>query len=209
MQIRYLFTALACLLFTSSWAQEPIVEGQMALIEQPIHPDSLVEGGALEDKRIPKVDTFIIRCHPPSISKGPLYVVDGNPMEKEAFMEISPEEIESREILMDDSALAIYGSRAASGVIIIRTKQEGLVPETWQEPSWYRRNDQLFFRTDERETILRMSVVSISGATLHSQVAYNAETGVLLDDIPKNTPLFLLLTTARGSTAWRMQWSDQ
>jgi TonB-linked SusC/RagA family outer membrane protein len=52
----------------------------------------------------------------------PLYVVDGVPMGT-TIRDFSPNDIESLQVLKDASAAAIYGSRAANGVIIITTKQ--------------------------------------------------------------------------------------
>ena len=51
----------------------------------------------------------------------PLYVVDG--MQTENINNINANDITSYEILKDASALAIYGTRAANGVIIITTKK--------------------------------------------------------------------------------------
>ncbi len=55
-------------------------------------------------------------------STAPLYVVDGVPMGT-TIRDFSPNDIESLQVLKDASAAAIYGSRAANGVIIITTKQ--------------------------------------------------------------------------------------
>lgn len=52
----------------------------------------------------------------------PLYVVDGIPF-VDAINQISPNDIESIEILKDASATAIYGNRGANGVILITTKK--------------------------------------------------------------------------------------
>ena len=51
----------------------------------------------------------------------PLYIIDGVPT-KTAISEISPNDIESINILKDASSAAIYGARAANGVVIITTK---------------------------------------------------------------------------------------
>lgn len=51
----------------------------------------------------------------------PLYVVDGMPTEN--INNINTNDITSYDILKDASALAIYGTRAANGVIIITTKK--------------------------------------------------------------------------------------
>ncbi|MGL4293752.1 MAG: SusC/RagA family TonB-linked outer membrane protein [Bacteroidales bacterium] len=53
-------------------------------------------------------------------SNDPLYVVDGIPVDNVSFL--SPNDIESMQILKDASSAAIYGSRAANGVILITTK---------------------------------------------------------------------------------------
>ncbi|PJJ47921.1 SusC/RagA family TonB-linked outer membrane protein [Hymenobacter chitinivorans] len=71
-----------------------------------------------------------------SISSGtsPLIVVDGQPIFtgntsalgngfSNALADINPADIESYEVLKDGSATAIYGSRAANGVILITTKK--------------------------------------------------------------------------------------
>lgn len=70
-----------------------------------------------------------------SISAGtdPLYIVDGVPVQSSAISslytesnplsDINPADIASIEVLKDAAATALYGSRAASGVIIITTKQ--------------------------------------------------------------------------------------
>jgi TonB-linked SusC/RagA family outer membrane protein len=70
-----------------------------------------------------------------SVSAGnqPLYVIDGIPMtsasqantggQTNPLTDINPTDIASLEILKDASASAIYGSRAANGVVIITTKR--------------------------------------------------------------------------------------
>lgn len=51
----------------------------------------------------------------------PLYVVDGIQIEN-ALQTLSPQDIESIDVLKDASATAIYGARGANGVVIITTK---------------------------------------------------------------------------------------
>jgi len=51
----------------------------------------------------------------------PLYVIDGVPAG--GLNQINPADIESIEVLKDASAAAIYGSRAANGVILVTTKK--------------------------------------------------------------------------------------
>lgn len=51
----------------------------------------------------------------------PYYVIDGIPGASIAL--VAPEDIESMDVLRDASATAIYGSKAANGVIIVTTKR--------------------------------------------------------------------------------------
>ncbi|WP_410478725.1 SusC/RagA family TonB-linked outer membrane protein [Pedobacter frigidisoli] len=59
-----------------------------------------------------------------SSSNDPLYVVDGYPLETASnFNLINPSDIESLEVLKDAASAAIYGSRAANGVVLVTTKR--------------------------------------------------------------------------------------
>jgi len=49
-------------------------------------------------------------------------VVDGYPLGEQNLNSINPNDIESIEVLKDASASAIYGSRAANGVVLVTTK---------------------------------------------------------------------------------------
>lgn len=58
-----------------------------------------------------------------SLSAGsdPLYVIDGYPASEDVY--INPNDIESIDVLKDAASAAIYGSRGASGVVLITTKR--------------------------------------------------------------------------------------
>ncbi|MBP8766041.1 MAG: SusC/RagA family TonB-linked outer membrane protein, partial [Ferruginibacter sp.] len=63
-----------------------------------------------------------------SASNSPLYVIDGVPISTNSYSgnplaDINFNDIESFDILKDASAAAIYGSRAANGVVLITTKK--------------------------------------------------------------------------------------
>ncbi len=71
-----------------------------------------------------------------SASSQPLYIVDGIPINTGSFsqvgvggqtlnslVDINPNEIESFEVLKDAAATAVYGARAANGVVLITTKR--------------------------------------------------------------------------------------
>lgn len=101
-----------------------------------------------------------------SASAQPLYVVDGIPLitgdlsqigyggqSVNAISDLNPADIESMEILKDASAAAIYGSRAANGVVLITTKR-GKAQKTkisfnaytgfqraWKKPEYLNRNE--------------------------------------------------------------------
>ncbi|MEO6228994.1 MAG: TonB-dependent receptor [Ferruginibacter sp.] len=53
----------------------------------------------------------------------PLYVVDGIPVDINGIDYLNPNDIESIEVLKDAASAAIYGARAASGVILVTTKK--------------------------------------------------------------------------------------
>ena len=58
-----------------------------------------------------------------NLSTAPLYILDGVPVSSSIFNEINPQDIENIAVLKDASSTAIYGSRAANGVIYISTKK--------------------------------------------------------------------------------------
>lgn len=53
----------------------------------------------------------------------PLYIVDGIPVDINGIDYLNPNDIESIEVLKDAASAAIYGARAASGVILVTTKK--------------------------------------------------------------------------------------
>lgn len=55
-------------------------------------------------------------------NNNPLYVVDGYPISG-GLENLNPNDIETMDVLKDASAVAIYGSRAANGVVMITTKR--------------------------------------------------------------------------------------
>ena len=72
-----------------------------------------------------------------TLNSNPLVVVDGIPMNDGAvggsrsiLNSINPEDIESMTVLKDASSTAIYGSRAANGVIMITTKKGKMNQDT-------------------------------------------------------------------------------
>jgi len=56
-------------------------------------------------------------------SSEPLYIIDGMPTDQNGMESVNPYDIESIEVLKDAASGAIYGARAANGVILITTKK--------------------------------------------------------------------------------------
>ncbi|MBO4316538.1 MAG: TonB-dependent receptor, partial [Prevotella sp.] len=56
-------------------------------------------------------------------SSEPLYIIDGMPTDQNGMESVNPNDIESIEVLKDAASGAIYGARAANGVILVTTKK--------------------------------------------------------------------------------------
>lgn len=56
-------------------------------------------------------------------STEPLYILDGSEISNNTFLSLNPNDIESLTVLKDASSTAIYGSRAANGVIVLTSKK--------------------------------------------------------------------------------------
>ncbi len=87
------------------------LQGQLAGVE--ITTNSGAPGGELE--------VHIRGAASINAGDQPLYVVDGIPVDD--LNSLNPDDIESIDVLKDASSSAIYGSRGANGVILIKTKQ--------------------------------------------------------------------------------------
>ena len=56
-------------------------------------------------------------------SNTPLFILDGAPITETVFTTLNPNDIENITVLKDAASVAIYGSRAANGVIVITSKK--------------------------------------------------------------------------------------
>jgi TonB-dependent starch-binding outer membrane protein SusC len=56
-------------------------------------------------------------------SSTPLYILDGVPIDAAVFATLNPNDFDNVTVLKDASATAIYGARAANGVLVITSKQ--------------------------------------------------------------------------------------
>ena len=94
---------------TASYDVAKMLQGQIAGVT--VHGSG--EPGGFVRIKVRGVSSFT--------SNDPLFVVDGVPLS--APFDFNPGDIESIQVLKDASAGAIYGSRAATGVVIITTKK--------------------------------------------------------------------------------------
>lgn len=95
----------------------------------------------------------------------PYYVIDGIPGASIAL--VSPDDIETIDVLRDASATAIYGSKAANGVIIITTKRgiQGAASVTY---NGYVAIDQVSSRWDMMSASEHRQYLSANGLTMSS-----------------------------------------
>lgn len=109
--MKHLFLIFA-ILFTccTSAAQESV---------QEIATDSVL------DQKKPEITTIGLSCHA-NINKisAPLYIIDGEIVEKDSFYNINPSTIADLKVLKGTDAIAVYGESGKNGVILVKTKGE-------------------------------------------------------------------------------------
>ena len=123
-----------------------------------------------------------------SINGGaPLVLVDGSPMD---LNRVNPQDIESITVLKDAAAGAVYGARAAFGVIMVKTKQGkgDIKVRLSAELS----NDKPIFHVDPltngyEYALLRNQVSTRDGGTAYYTDAYMGRLKTYWDD-PQNKP---------------------
>ena len=112
--------------------------------------------------------------------RSPLYIVDGMPTDN--INNVNTSDITSYEILKDASALAIYGTRAANGVIIITTKKGKSGAATVEVESF------AGFRSP-------LNKVKMAGSNKYSYYNNSAlQTTIFSQDQPVNTDWFDAIT---------------
>lgn len=113
-------------------------------------------------------------------STAPLYVIDGVPMGT-TIRDFSPNDIETIQILKDAAAGAIYGSRAANGVVIITTKSGKKEQPLRVDYSGYFGADMIpsdvyeVMNADQYSNYLGVSAAN-SATSLPGGYSYNTET---------------------------------
>ena len=109
-------------------------------------------------------------------AQNPLYVVDGAAFEGN-ISEINPTDIESMSVLKDASSAALYGSRAANGVILITTKRgKGTskpVINVKMNQGWYTRGIKEYDRLDA-DTWMETLWIAMKNNAMTSKLGLNA-----------------------------------
>ncbi|MDD2951620.1 MAG: TonB-dependent receptor [Parabacteroides sp.] len=123
--------------------------------------------GSLGDVRIRGVGTLS------QYGNNPLYVVDGLPQGDIGWL--NPRDIENIEVLKDASAQAIYGSRAANGVVLVTTKR-GASGES------YRSNIEFDMSIGFQAASKRYDLLDAEGFMEYKNRAYTAAGKELTDD---------------------------
>ncbi|MBO7608097.1 MAG: TonB-dependent receptor plug domain-containing protein [Paludibacteraceae bacterium] len=143
-------------------------------------------------------------------SSSPLFVVDGMPLLGDDLSKINPADIWSMEVLKDASATAIYGSRAANGVVMITTKKGSKNSEAKEESTDYATlrthfSDQGFWKpaltTDKEgkvrfavtfpDNITRWQTIYLADAPVKKYIATGSTEGSIKSFVPLSARLYL------------------
>ncbi|HEX6058951.1 MAG TPA: SusC/RagA family TonB-linked outer membrane protein [Gemmatimonadaceae bacterium] len=127
----------------TSGTRTPFTVGRVDIADAPVPPSNAIEtiqgkiaGVTIVPSGQPGGGTNIVLRTPTSINKSntPLIVVDGiilaqSDIANGSTADLEALDIESVEVIKGAAAASLYGSRAASGVIQIRTKRGAALPE--------------------------------------------------------------------------------
>ncbi|MCC8423708.1 TonB-dependent receptor [Mucilaginibacter sp. UR6-11] len=122
------FTGSAAHIGAEDIANKPVQSFEQALAGQAAGVNVIQPSGVLNNSPVFRIRGF----NSISLSSYPLIIVDGVALftgsvgsfaANNPLADINPNDIESLDILKDASATAIYGSRAANGVVVITTKK--------------------------------------------------------------------------------------
>ena len=109
----------------------------------------------------------------------PLYVVDGVPMENLGYL--NPNDIESISVLKDASSTAIYGTRAAFGVVLVTTK----TAKTAEKVSVTYNNNFAWSRATATPDYPTVYAQAVAATEAKGYLGERAELfGMYLDDMP-------------------------
>ncbi|WP_245326245.1 TonB-dependent receptor plug domain-containing protein [Hymenobacter wooponensis] len=103
----------------------PFIVGLLLLFAQTTCAQLPTSSQAIRDPRPDSTQKVIRIICASSLPVGnePLHIVDGIPVSREQFAALNPNGIKKIDVLKGAQATAIYGSRAANGVLIITMKR--------------------------------------------------------------------------------------
>lgn len=87
------------------------------------NPNSVPDMSMRGTSSFPTTESSSLRSNYQNQPNQPLFILDGFETTAETIMDMDMNRIESITILKDASAKALYGSKAANGVIVIETKR--------------------------------------------------------------------------------------
>ena len=162
---------------------EEALQGQLSGVDIALSADP----GARSSIRIRGTSTL-------NGSVEPLIVIDGVPYTQEldddfdfstaneedlgALLNIAPTDIESVEVLKDAAASAIYGARAANGVIVVKTKRgtPGKISISYNGYAGFQQATYLpeFVNAADYMQMVNVANANVGGAPIYSQEAIDA-----------------------------------
>lgn len=130
----------------------------------------------------------------------PLYVVDGLPQTGIGWL--NPRDIESMEVLKDASAQAIYGARAANGVILITTKKG--------KSSVGKSTIDFDMMVGVQNAAKTYDMLDAEGFIKYKNMAYEASNKPLLDDFstPEKVNAILSFLEKNGGRSGTNWWNE-
>lgn len=138
----------------------------------------------------------------PSISirggGAPIYVIDGVISDEWDFNTLNPNDIESLSILKDAASLAVYGSRAANGIVMVKTKQggKGKTAVTYTFNAEFSQSTKLLEKTRGYDYAYNQMLAGINDGLNEADLPFNQE---VLDIIKNQSDPY---TAGHADTDW-------
>ncbi|MDO5663885.1 MAG: TonB-dependent receptor [Bacteroidia bacterium] len=152
--------------------------------------------GAIPVINVRGITSPIPKINGSQLSNTPLFVIDGVPIYLQEtslnpLLAISPNDIESIDVLKDAAATAIYGSRGANGVILVKTKsgrktenleiQAGYIFSVGNPIKQYKVLNRAEFM-DLQDEVLRNTVSAVNNGTSYSSIDVLSNYGLVEED---------------------------
>ncbi|MDO5522538.1 MAG: SusC/RagA family TonB-linked outer membrane protein [Bacteroidia bacterium] len=171
--------------------------------------------GAIPVINVRGITSPIPKINNSQISNIPLFVIDGVPIYLQEtslnpLLAISPNDIESIDVLKDAAATAIYGSRGANGVILVKTKS-GRKTESLEIQAGYTfsvgnpiKRYKVLNRTEFmnlQDEVLRNTVDAVNSGTSLSSIDVLSNYGLIDEDPDTYQMVYNGLNTSRYGNA--------